>query len=66
MFVFLLAVEVQGTGLGIVFGILTFIPCLGLIILLIVNHATSMLQTNRVRVGLMGANMSDIRYRTLE
>ena len=63
VFVFLLAVEVHGTGLGIVFGLLTFLPCLGLIVLLIVNQtATSMLQRNRVRVGLLGANMSDIRY----
>jgi hypothetical protein len=62
VFVFLLAVEVHGTGLGILFGILTLIPCVGLIILLIVNaQATSLLKQNRVRVGLMGANMSDIR-----
>jgi hypothetical protein len=62
VFVFLLAVEVHGTGLGILFGILTLIPCVGLIILVIVNaQATSVLKQNRVRVGLMGANMSDIR-----
>ena len=59
VFVFLLAMETSGAGLGIPFGILTLIPCL--IMLLIVNAmATSMLQKNRVRVGLFGANMSDI------
>jgi hypothetical protein len=54
--------ELHGPGLGVLFGFLTLIPCVGLIILLIVNQqATSLLQRNKVRVGLFGARMSDIR-----
>ncbi len=61
VFVFLLAMEIHGTGMGILFGLLTLLPCVGLIILLIVNQqATSLLQKNGVRVSLLGANMSDI------
>jgi hypothetical protein len=61
VFVFMLAIEVHGAGLGILFGFLALIPCVGLIILLIVNQqATSLLQKNGIRVGLLGANMSDI------
>jgi hypothetical protein len=61
VFVLMLAIEVHGTGLGIVFGILALIPCVGLIILLIVNQqATSLLQRNGIRVGLLGANISDV------
>lgn len=41
--------------------ILTLIPCIGLIVLLIINgKATSILKQNDVRVGLIGANMSDL------
>jgi hypothetical protein len=61
VFVFLLAVETYGVGMGILFGFLTLIPCVGLIMLLVVNQqATSMMQRNGVRVGLLGANMADI------
>lgn len=59
VFVFLLAVALYGTALGIVLGILTLIPCIGLIVLLIVNgKATAQLKENGYRVGLMGADMS--------
>jgi hypothetical protein len=61
VFVFLLAIKVYGTGLGIVLGILSLIPCVGLIVLLIVNgKATSVLKSNGIKVGLMGANLSQI------
>jgi hypothetical protein len=61
VFVFLLATKVYSQGLGILFGILTLIPCVGLIVLLIINaKATAVLKDHGIRVGLLGANMSDI------
>jgi len=61
VFVFLLAAKVYGTGLGVLLGILTFVPCVGLIVLLTVNgKATAVLRQNGIRVGLMGANLSQI------
>jgi hypothetical protein len=60
VFVFMLATKVYGTGLGILLGILTFPPCIGLIVLLIVNgKATKILQQNGHRVGLLGASLSE-------
>ena len=60
VFVFLLATKVYSTGLGILLGILTLIPCIGLIALLVVNSkATKVLQKNGIKVGLLGARMSD-------
>jgi hypothetical protein len=61
VFVFLLAIRVYGTGMGILFGVLCLIPCIGLISLLIVNgKATSVLRQNGIKVGLMGANLADV------
>jgi hypothetical protein len=61
VFVFMLAVKVYGTGMGVVLGILTLIPCVGLIVLLIINSkATGILRKNGVRVGLLGAKMADL------
>ncbi len=61
VFVFLLAIKVYSTGLGALLGILTLIPCIGLIVLLVVNgKATAILKQNGIRVGLMGANLSKI------
>lgn len=62
VFVFLLAIKTYGTGLGVVFGILTIVPLIGLIALLIVNgKATKILKQNGVEVGLLGAKkMSSI------
>jgi len=61
VFVFMLAIAIHNTGLGIVLGILTLIPCVGLIVLLIVNgQATSILRAHGIRVGLMGANTRQI------
>ena len=62
VFVFLLATKLYTTGLGILLGILTLVPCVGLIVLLIINaKATAVLKRHGIRVGLLGANMSDIR-----
>ena len=56
VFVFLLAMKTYGTGLGILLGVLSLVPLLGLIILLIVNgKATNILKENGIAVGLLGA-----------
>jgi hypothetical protein len=61
VFVFLLATKVYSTALGIVLGILTLVPILGLIVLLIINgKATSTLREHGITVGFLGARMSDI------
>lgn len=59
--VVLLAIRVYGVGLGIVLGLLTLVPLLGLLILLMVNgKATRVLRDNGARVGLFGADLSTI------
>lgn len=59
VFIVMLAIEVYSLPAGILLGILSLIPCVGLIILLVVNQkATKTLQDNGIRVGLMGADMS--------
>jgi len=61
VFVFLLAIKVYGTGSGILLGILSLVPCIGLIVLLIVNQkATGVLNQNGIKVGLLGANLSKV------
>lgn len=61
MCVFLLAVKLYGTALGIVLGILSLIPLIGLLVLLGVNgKATSVLRANGVKVGLLGARLSEV------
>ena len=58
----LLAMKVYGTGSGILLGILAFIPCLGLFILLMVNgKATGILRRNGYQVGFLGASLSQFR-----
>jgi hypothetical protein len=62
VFVFMLAIKLYETGVGIVLGILTLVPLVGLIILLVVNgKATSTLQQHGYHVGLLGANLSQFR-----
>ncbi|HTN75630.1 MAG TPA: hypothetical protein VL096_10300 [Pirellulaceae bacterium] len=57
----MLSTKVYNIGVGIIAGVLSFVPCVGLIILLIVNQkATSVLQSNGIKVGLMGADMSQL------
>jgi hypothetical protein len=59
VFAFLLALKVYSTGVGILMGILTLAPCLGLVVLLIINgSATSTLRNKGISVGLLGADMS--------
>lgn len=61
VFVFLLAVKVYGVLLGIVLGLLSLIPLLGLLVLLIINgKATKVLKQNGIKVGLLGADRSAI------
>ncbi len=57
IFVFLLATKVYSVGVGILMGIFSLIPLLGLIILLIINsRATRILRQYGATVGLLGAN----------
>ena len=61
VFVFLLAVNVYSTAVGVFLGILTLVPCIGLIVLLIINSkATGILRKNRIHVGFLGADLSKI------
>jgi hypothetical protein len=61
VFVFLLATKVYSPGMGILLGILTLIPLIGLIVLLIINgKATSTLKSHGIDVGLLGADLSKI------
>ncbi len=61
VFVFLLAIKVYGTGLGIVLGILSLVPLIGLFVLLVVNgKATRVLRDNGIHVGLLGADLSKV------
>lgn len=58
VFVFLPSMKVYNVGLGVLMGILAMIPCLGLIVLLMVNNkATNILKANGHKVGLLGANL---------
>ena len=61
VFVFLLAMKVYSTGRGVLLGILALIPLIGLFVLLAVNgKATAIMRQNRIHVGLLGANLSQI------
>lgn len=61
VFVFMLAIRLYGTGVGVLLGVLTLVPLLGLIVLLIVNgKATSTLKSHGIAVGILGADMNVI------
>lgn len=61
IFTILLAMKTHGTVLGIILGILCLVPILGLLILLLVNQkATTVLQSNGIKVGLLGADLSSL------
>jgi hypothetical protein len=50
---------VYSVASGILLGIGTFIPCVGLLILLMINgKATKILRENGHNVGLLGADLS--------
>ena len=60
VFVVLLAIKVYNIALGIVLGLLSVLPCIGLFVLLVVNgKATRILQSNGYRVGLLGADLAE-------
>jgi hypothetical protein len=60
VFVFLMTTKLYGTGIGILLGILTFLPCAGIITLLAVNaKATAILKQAGLKVGLLGATVPD-------
>jgi len=57
VFIFMLSLAVYNLAAGIVLGIITLVPLLGLLVLLVINSkATKILRAHGVRVGLMGAN----------
>lgn len=61
VYVILLAMKIYHPVIGVVLGILTMVPCLGLLLLLLINsRATEILKRNGISVGLMGANLSEI------
>ena len=65
VFVFLLASRVYGGGIGIIFDLLTLLPCFGLLVSLPVNgRATAILGQNGHHVGLLGANLAEFRWQT--
>jgi hypothetical protein len=59
VYVFLLAMRVYGTGLGLLLGLLALLPFISLLVLLsVVGRATAILKENGIRVGLLGADLS--------
>jgi Mn2+/Fe2+ NRAMP family transporter len=57
----LLAKEVINIGVAILCGILMFVPCVSLIVLLVVNQkATSYLQQHGIKVGFLGVDPNSI------
>ncbi len=61
IFVLLVEAKLSGLIIGFLIGLLTAVPCLGLLLILVVNtRATSTLQANGVHVGLIGARTSDL------
>lgn len=59
---FILALSVYSDpATGVLGGMLIFIPLIGLLILLVINHdATKVLRRHGVRVGMLGARLRDI------
>jgi predicted RNA-binding Zn-ribbon protein involved in translation (DUF1610 family) len=59
IYVFILSSRIYNVGIGILLGILSLVPCLGLLVLLMVNQkATGLLRENGYEVGLLGAKPS--------
>ncbi len=58
----LLSARLHGVLIGVILAICTFVPCVNLIVLFVVNQqANGLLTSNGIRVGLFGAKMADIR-----
>jgi len=61
IFVALTAWELRGGFAAVVFGLATFVPCMGLIVITLVNgYATTELKKHGIRVGIFGATVADI------
>lgn len=61
VFAFILSIKLFGTATGVLLGILTLIPCIGLLSLLVINSkATQTLKDHGIRVSLLGAKLSSI------
>lgn len=61
VFVFMLSLAVYNTAAGIILGILTLIPLIGLFVLLIINgKATGILRKHGVHVGFLGADPKQV------
>jgi hypothetical protein len=61
VFAFMLSMAIYSTAVGIIMGILSLIPYLGLLFLLIINgRATGILRAHNIKVGLMGADLRQI------
>lgn len=59
VFTVLLAVKLYGVVQGILIGLVSLVPCIGLLALLLINgKATKLLKANGVKVGFLGANLS--------
>ena len=64
VFVFLLSWELKGPFAAVVFAAATVIPCMGLIVLTLVNgYASTELKKNGVKVGVFGTNEAAIDAR---
>jgi hypothetical protein len=64
VFVFLLAWELRGPVAAVVFGAATVIPCVGLVVLTLVNgYATTELKKHGLKVGLFGASAAAVDER---
>ena len=61
VFLIILAMKVYSTGAGVALSVAAFVPCLGLIVMLVVSgKATSILKANGIKVGLLGASPSSV------
>jgi hypothetical protein len=64
IYVFMLSWELRGAFAAVVFGFATVVPCMGLLILTMVNgYATTELKKHGVPVGVFGANLAAIDER---
>ncbi|HUX15257.1 MAG TPA: hypothetical protein VMW52_02225 [Phycisphaerae bacterium] len=62
VFVFMLGIQLYGTAVGVLLGLLTFLPFIGLLVLLIVNaKATRTLKAGGLRVGFLGVHPSQFK-----
>ena len=56
----MLASRINNTAVGVIMGILTLVPCVGLLVLLMINSsATRILRDSGHDVGFLGADMSE-------